>query len=139
MDFTNLNKTSLKDSFPLPHIDHPVDVTFGHAILTFMDAYSGYNQIPMNVLDEEQTSFITNWGLNYYKVTPFQLKNAGATYQRLVKIMFADQISKTIEVYINDMLVKSKNTSNKIPDLVPMFNLLRWYKINLTHWNVHLE
>ena len=80
----------------------------GHELLSFMDAYSGYNQISMYEPDEEHTSFITDWGLHCYKVMPFDLKNAGATYHRLVNMMFKDLIGKSIEVYMDDMLVKSK-------------------------------
>ena len=73
-----------KDSFPLPRIDQLVDATSGHALLSFMDAYSGYNQIQMHVPNQEHTSFITDHELYCYKVMPFGLKNTRATYQRLV-------------------------------------------------------
>jgi hypothetical protein len=81
VDFTDLNKACPKDSFPLPRIDQLVDSTAGHKLLTFMDAFSGYNQIVMDESDQEKTSFITSRGLFCYKVMPFGLKNAGATYQ----------------------------------------------------------
>ena len=68
VDFTNLNKACPKDSIPLARIDQLVDTTSGHALLSFMDAYSGYNQIPMHVPDEEHTSFITDRGLYCFKV-----------------------------------------------------------------------
>uniref|UniRef100_A0A2N9GP36 RNase H type-1 domain-containing protein n=1 Tax=Fagus sylvatica TaxID=28930 RepID=A0A2N9GP36_FAGSY len=80
VDFTDLNKACPKDSFPLPRIDQLVDSTAGHRLLTFMDAFSGYNQIMMDDTDQEKTSFITSKGLFCYKVMPFGLKNAGATY-----------------------------------------------------------
>ena len=88
VDFTDLNKTCPKDSYPLPLIDQLVDSTAGHQLLSFMDAFSGYNQIKMDEVNQEKTSFITSQGLFYYKVMPFGLKNAGATYQRLVNHMF---------------------------------------------------
>lgn len=81
VDFTDLNKACPKDNFPLPRIDQLVDATFEHELLSFMDAYSGYNQISMYVSDEEHTSFVTDQGLYCYKVMPFGLKNARATYQ----------------------------------------------------------
>ncbi|KAI0503531.1 hypothetical protein KFK09_014465 [Dendrobium nobile] len=84
VDYTDLNKACPKDSFPLPRIDQLVDATLGHQMLSFMDAYSGYNQIRMDPVDEEATAFQTDKGLNCYKVMPFGLKNAGATYQRLM-------------------------------------------------------
>ena len=88
VDFTDLNKACPKDSYPLPLIDQLVDSTAGHQLLSFMDAFSGYNQIKMDEADQEKTSFITSQGLFCYKVMPFGLKNAGATYQRLVNHMF---------------------------------------------------
>ena len=90
VDFTDLNKACPKDSFPLPHIDQLVNVIIEHELLSFMDAYSRFNQIPMYLLDEWHTSFITDRGLYYYKVMPFGLKNIGATYQCLVNMMFAE-------------------------------------------------
>ncbi|KAK0592896.1 hypothetical protein LWI29_027400 [Acer saccharum] len=112
VDFTDLNKACPKDSFPLPRIDQLVDATAGHELLSFMDAYSGYNQIRMNKADEEKTSFTTDQGLYCYKVMPFGLKNAGATYQRLVNRMFARQIGRNMEVYVDDMLTKSNCRKN---------------------------
>ena len=70
-------------------IDQLVDSTAGHKLLTFMDAFSSYNQIRMNKKDQEKTAFVTSQGLYYYKVMPFGLKNVGATYQRLANKMFS--------------------------------------------------
>ena len=81
IDFTDLNKACPNDSFPLPHIDSLVDATSGHELLSFMDAFSGYNQILMHPEDQEKTAFITERGTYCYKVMPFGLKNAEATYQ----------------------------------------------------------
>jgi hypothetical protein len=81
VDFTDLNRACPKDSFPLPRIDLLVDSTSGHELLTFMDAFSGYNQIHMDEINQEKTSFITDRGLYCYKMMPFGLKNAGATYE----------------------------------------------------------
>ena len=80
VDFINLNKVCPKDSYPLPRIDQLVDSTAGHRLLSFMDAFSSYNQINMDKEDQEKTSFITSQGLFCYKVMPFGLKNTGATY-----------------------------------------------------------
>ena len=80
VDFTNLNQVCPKDSFPLPRIDQLVDSTAGHKLFTFMDAFSGYNQILMAEEDQEKTAFVTSQGLYYYRVMPFGLKNARATY-----------------------------------------------------------
>ena len=107
VDFTDLNKACPKDSYPLPCIDQLVDSIAGHQLLSFMDTFSCYNQIKMDEVDQDKTSFITSQGLFFYKVMPFGLKNAGATYQRLVNHMFCPQIGWNIEVYVDGMLVKS--------------------------------
>ena len=96
-----------------------------------MDVYLGYNQIPMHVPDQEHTFFITDRGLYCYKIMPFGLKNVGATYQRLVNMMFKEQIGKTIEVYVDDMLVKSKVALDHITHLAHMFRILRTYPMKL--------
>ena len=84
-----------------------MDSTAGHRLLSFMDAFSGYNQIRMDEAYQEKTSFVTSQGLFCYKVMPFELKNAGAMYQRLVNHMLRPQIGRNAEVYVDDMLVKS--------------------------------
>ena len=89
VDFTDLNRACPKDSFPLPRINQLVDSTTDHKLLTFMDAFSRYNQIKMVEEDQEKTAFITSQGLYCYKVMPFGLKNARDTYQRLVNKMFS--------------------------------------------------
>jgi hypothetical protein len=81
----------------------------------------------MSELDEEKTSFITNRGLYCYNMMPFGLKNAGATYQRLVNRMFSDQIGRNVEVYVDDMLVKSREPISHLADLEETFNTLRRY------------
>ncbi|KAI5344470.1 hypothetical protein L3X38_012347 [Prunus dulcis] len=131
VDYTNLNRACPKDSFPLPRIDQLVDATTGHALLSFMDAYSGYNQIFMHPEDQAHTSFITDGGLYCYKVMSFGLKNAGATYQHLVNHLFAPLIGNTMEVYVDDMLVKSRTADKHIPNLSAMFTILKQYKMRL--------
>ena len=96
-----------------------------------MDAFSGYNQILMHPDDQEKTSFMTSRGIYCYKVMPFGLKNAGSTYQRLVNMMFADQIGQTMEVYIEDMLVKSLDAEDHISHLQQAFTTLRRYNMKL--------
>ncbi|RVW28621.1 Transposon Ty3-I Gag-Pol polyprotein [Vitis vinifera] len=104
VDYTNLNNACPKDSFPLPRIDQIVDSTAGQGMLSFLDAFSGYHQIPMYPADEEKTTFITPHDLYCYKVMPFGLKNAGPTYQRLMTKIFKPLIGHTIEVYIDDIV-----------------------------------
>ena len=134
VDLTDLNKACPKDNFPLPRIDQLVDLTVGHKLLSFKDAFSEYNQILMDEDNQEKTLFITSQGLYCYKVMPFRLKNTGATYQRLVNRMFSHQIGRNMEVYVDDMLVKSKDKANHLDDLKERFSTLRKYsiKLNLT-------
>ena len=131
MDFTDLNKACPEDSYPLPHIDQLVDSTVGHRLLSFMDAFSGYNQIRMDETDQEKTSFVTSQGLFCYKMMSFGLKNAGTTYQRLVNHMFRPQIRWNVEVYVDDMLVKSQDEKIHLDDLQETFNTLRQYNMKL--------
>ena len=131
VDVTDLNNTCLKDSFPLPRIDQLVDSTAGHELLTFMDAFLGYNQILMKKEDQEKTTFVTSQGLYYYKVMLFGLKNIDATYQRLVNQMFSKQIGRNMEVYMDDMLVKSKEAKTHLEDLQETFDTLRRYRMKL--------
>ena len=112
-------------------IDQLVDLIPGHKILSFMDAFSRYNQILMDEEDQEKTSFVTSQGLYCYKVMPFGLKNVGATYQRLVNRMFSHQIGKNVEVYVDNMLVKSKDKANHLDDLKETFSTLRKYNMKL--------
>ena len=106
VNFTNLNKACPKDSYPLPRINVSMDSIARHQLLSFMNAFSGYNQIKLDEADQEKTSFVTSQGLFCYKVMPFSLKNAGVTYQRLMNEMFAHQIGRNVQVYVDDMLVK---------------------------------
>ena len=99
--------------------------------MMFINAFSGYNQIKMAEKDQEKTAFITSQGLYCYKVMPIGLKNAGATYQRLVNKMFCKQIVRNMEVYVDDMLVKSKEEFAYLDDLKETFATLRKYKMKL--------
>ena len=131
MDFIDLNNACPKDSFPLPRIDQLVDSTIGHKLLTFMDAFLGYNQILMKEEDQEKTAFVTSQGLYCYKVMPFGLKNVGTNYQRLVNQMFTKQIGRNMEVYVDDMLVKSREAKTHLADLQEAFDTLKRYKMKL--------
>ena len=126
-----MNKASPKDNFPLPHIDILVDNTVGHALQSFMDGFSGYNQIKMALENMEKTSFITPWGTYFYKVMKFGLKNVGATFQRAATTLLHDLIHKEVEVYVDDMIVKSKDREGHILVLRKFFERIRFYKLQL--------
>ena len=131
VDFTDLNRPCPKDSYPLPRIDTLVDSIARHELLSFMDAFSGYNQIKINEDNQERTSFVTGQGLFCYKVMPFRVKNEGATYQKLMNKMFAHQIGMNVQVYVYDMLVKSLCKNDHLNDLQETFDTLRLYNMKL--------
>ncbi|KAL2251241.1 UNVERIFIED_CONTAM: Retrovirus-related Pol polyprotein from transposon [Sesamum indicum] len=130
-DYTDLNKACPKDPYPLPRIDLLVNSTAGCALFSMMDAYQGYHQIFMAKEDAENTAFVTKKGVYCYDVMPFGLKNAGATYQRLVNCMFKDHIGSTMEVYVDDMLVKSKKEDDHLTNLRTTFDIMRSYGMKL--------
>ena len=131
IDLTDINRACPKDSFSLLRIDLIVDVTADHELLSFMDTFSGYNYISINPNDQEKTSFVTGQGTYCYRVMPFGLKNVGATYQRLVNKMFQKQIGASMEVYIDDMLVKWVKAKLYITHLVKAFQVLKSYNMKL--------
>ncbi|RVW90564.1 Transposon Tf2-12 polyprotein [Vitis vinifera] len=128
-----IREVDYPDCFPLPRIDQIVDSTAGQGMLSFLDAFSGYHQIPMSLADEEKTAFITPHDLYCYKVMSFGLKNAGATYQRLMTKIFKPLIGHTVEVYIDDIVVKSKTRDKHVLHLQEVFHLLKKYGMKLNH------
>ena len=108
-----------------------MDATADHELLSFIDAFSGYNQIRMDPDDQEKTSFVIRQGTYCYQVMPFGLKNAEATYQRLVNKMFQKQIRVSMEVYVDDMLVKSVKAKLHITHLAEAFQIPRNYNMKL--------
>uniref|UniRef100_A0A2N9HVE6 RNA-directed DNA polymerase n=1 Tax=Fagus sylvatica TaxID=28930 RepID=A0A2N9HVE6_FAGSY len=131
VDFRNLNKACPKDEFPLPNMDLLIDSAAGHAMFSFMDGFSGYNQIRMSTRDAEKTAFRTPIGNFYYTVMPFGLKNAGATYQRTMTAMFHDMMHKEIEDYVDDIVVKSKKREDHLRILRKVFDRCRLYKLKM--------
>ena len=127
VDYTNLNDACPKDSFLLPQIDQIVDSTSGNGMLSFLYAFIGYHQIPMFCLDQEKMAFITPHRLYYYNIMPFGLKNVGATYQRLMTKIFKPLMGRTVEVYIDDIIVKSKTYTKHVQQLEKAFSLMRKY------------
>ena len=115
----------------MPKIDRLVDATVDHPRMSFLDAFQGYYQIPLALDDQEKTTFFTPIGNYHYKVMLFGLKNAGSTYQRMMTRMFESQLRKNIEIYIDDMVVKSKMVSEHLGDLRAIFEILRKYKLHL--------
>ncbi|GJR71640.1 reverse transcriptase domain-containing protein [Tanacetum coccineum] len=125
----DLNKACPKDLYPLPEIDWKIELLMGFRYKFFLDAYKGYHQIQMTKKDEEKTAFHTEEGVFYYTKMPFGLKNARATYQRLVDFAFKEQIGVNLEAYVDDMVIKSKTKQDIIKHIEQTFSTLR--RINM--------
>ena len=124
IDFRDLNATYPKDEFPLPITDVMIDNTCGFKRMSFMDGFSGYNQIKMYPEDQKHTSFRTPLGVYCYTVMPFGLKNVGATYQRAMSMIFQKHLCKTVECYVDDIAVKSRNKSDYLTDIRMSFDIM---------------
>ncbi|XXG82707.1 hypothetical protein AAC387_Pa10g0605 [Persea americana] len=131
IDYRDLNNACPKDEFPLPKPEVMIDNTCRFERMTFMDGFSGYNQIKMHPKDERHTSFWTPFGVYCYTVMPFGLKNAGATYQRAMMKIFQDMQHRTIECYVDDLIVKSKRKEDHLQDLREVFLRLRKHKLRM--------
>ncbi|GJT41458.1 reverse transcriptase domain-containing protein [Tanacetum coccineum] len=131
VDFKDLNNACPKDCYPLPEIDWKVESLCGYSFKCFLDAYKGYHQIKMAKEDEEKTAFITSQGIFCYSKMPFGLKNAGSTYQRLVDKAFQKQIGRNLEVYVDDLVIKSHTEEEIVRDITETFKTLRQINMKL--------
>ena len=131
VDFIDLKKTCPKDPFPISQIDQLMDATIGYPQISFLDAFQGYHQMPLALANQEKTAFVMPTRNYHYKVMPFELKNVRSTYQRIMTRMFEPQLGKNIEVYIDDMVVKSKVEAEHVNDLGSIFEVLRKHKLCL--------
>ncbi|KAL0349815.1 UNVERIFIED_CONTAM: hypothetical protein Sradi_4130700 [Sesamum radiatum] len=129
--FRDLNKLCPKDFYPLPRINQLVDFTSGCELLSTMDASQGYHQIKLASEGHKRVSFITLNGTFCYVTMPFGPKNTGATYQRLMDKIFRPKLGANIDVYMDDMLVKSKETRIHVEDLEETVAMLRKYRLKL--------
>nr|GEV31516.1 reverse transcriptase domain-containing protein [Tanacetum cinerariifolium] len=121
---------------PLPKIDWKVESLCGYPFKCFLDAYKGYHQIQLAKSDEEKMAFHTGQGVYCYTKMPFGLKNADATYQRLVDNAFDSQIGQNIEVYIDDLVIKSHTEAEMLKDIGETFRTLRKINMKLNPKNV---
>jgi len=124
IDYRDLNAACRKDEFPLPITDVMIGNTCGFERMSFMDDFLGYNQIKMYLENEKHTSFQIPLGVYYYTVMPFGLKNAGATYQHAMSTIFRDHLRKTVEYYVDDIAVKSRDKNDHLRDLKTMFDIM---------------
>ena len=131
VDFRDLNRACPKDDFPIPIAEMVVNSSTGYGVLSFMDGSSGYNQIKMDEHDAIDTAFRTPKGNFYYIVMPFGLKNAGATYQHAMTYVLGDLIHESVECYVDDMVVKTRDRLHHQDDLRVIFNRLRKHQLKM--------
>ena len=134
--FTDLNKACPKDSYPLPKIEQKIESLGGFKWKSFLDAYKGYHQVQMAKTDEDKTAFHTERETYCYVKMPFGLRNAGATYQRLADKIFETQLGRNIEVYVDDMVIKSRSADDFIQDIEETLTRLRQANMKLNPKNV---
>jgi hypothetical protein len=137
MDFKNLNKSSLKDNYPLPKMDHVLENVVWVNRMFMIDGFSEYNQISMNEQDKEKTAFTTPWGTFMYDKMPFNLMNAGATFQRAMEIAFIGERDKFVVIYLDDLTIFSKSDEEHLVHLKQTFENCRRFGLSLNPKKSH--
>jgi hypothetical protein len=128
MDFRDLNKACLKDNFPTPFIDQIIDKCVGSEVFSFMDGFSGYNQIQIKPEDQHKMTFICPWGNFSYRKIPVSLKNAGATFQRAMNFAFHD-LKHIVEAYLDNLATHSRKRVDHVIHLRVVFETCCYYRI----------
>jgi len=131
VDFTDLNKACPMDSYPMSSIDALVDSASGCRLLSFLDAFSDYNQIMMHPRDECKTAFMTQSSCYCYRAMPFGLKNAWATYQRLMDRVLAPILGQKVQAYVDDMVVTTQQKEQHATDLEELFTTIAKYRLKM--------
>jgi hypothetical protein len=133
VDFRNLNRATPKDEYPMLVAEMLINMAADNKILSFMDGNASYNQIFMALKDIHKTAFRVPGavGLFEYVVMTFALKNAGATYQRVMNYIYHDLIGKLVEIYIDDIVVKSTSTGGHLGDLRQVFERTRRFGLKM--------
>ena len=131
IDFRNLNKSCQKDNFPLPTMLQILQSVAGSELMSFLDGFSGYNQIMVRPYDRLKTTFRTKWGTYAYQKIPFGLINASATFQRAMDIAFRGLINISVVIYLDDITVYSKQINNNVNHLKHIFEICRKFGISL--------
>jgi hypothetical protein len=137
VDFQNLNKSSLKDNYPLPKMDHVLEKFVGENRMSMTDGFFGYNQIAMNEQDREKIAFTTPWGTFMYDKMPFGLMNVGATFQRAMDIDFIGERDKFVVIYLDDLTVFSKTDEEHLTHLKQTFEKCRRFGLSLNPKKSH--
>jgi hypothetical protein len=138
-DFRNLNKSSLKDNYPLPKMDHVLQKVVGSNRISMIDGFSGYNQIVVHEKDRELTAFTTPWGTFMYDKIPFGIMNAGATFQRAMDIAFVGERDKFVVIYLDDLTIFSKSDEDHLKHLKKTFIKCKKYGLSLNPKKSHFS
>jgi hypothetical protein len=131
VNFRNLNRSSRKDNYPLPNMEHILKRVTGASRMSMIDGFSGYNQISVMLEDREKTAFITPWGTFMYAKMPFGLMNAGATFQRAMDIAFIGEKYRFVVIYLDDITVFSKTDKEHRSHLKRVFLKCRRFGLSL--------
>jgi hypothetical protein len=131
IDYTSLNKACPKDEYPLPCICQIVDSTTSCELLSFLDAYSAYHQISLDINDKVKIAFVTLFGIFCYTKMAFRLKNGRATYQKCIHTVLEGQIGRNVKAYIDDIVVKSEKCGDLLDDFKETFDNLCKIKMML--------
>jgi ribonuclease HI len=137
VDFRNLNRSSLKDNYPLPKMDHVLEKVVGANRMSMIDGFSGYNQIAVHQDDKEKMTFTTPWGTFMYDKMPFGLMNAGETFQRAMDIAFMGERDKFVVIYLDDLTVFSKSDAEHLVHLKQTFEKCRKFGLSLNPKKSH--
>eukprot|EP00253_Pinus_taeda_P020317 PITA_20317 len=133
IDYRKLNKATSKDHFPLPFIDQVLDTLAGKKYFSFLDGFSGYNQIQVALEDQDKTTFTCPWGNFAYRVLPVGLCNAPATFQRVVPGIFFDLIHDCVEVYMDDFTVYGDSFEEALENLEKVLVRCKETNLSLSH------
>ena len=131
MNLKKVNAATIRDHYPLPIIDHVLERVARKKAYSFLDGFSGYNQVSIKQEDQHKTTFATEWGIFAYRVMPFGLTNARATLQRLMTHAFKEYLQTFLEVFMDDLCVHSKERSEHIAHLRLIFEKCQVYRIYL--------
>ena len=131
VNLKQVNAATVRDSYPLPITDHVLERVAGKAAYSFLDGFSGYNQVSIALQDQHKTAFATEWGIFAYRVMPFGLTNAPATFQRLMVHAFKAYLRDFLEIFMDDLCIHSKAREDHIDHLVKIFEQCRVYQISL--------
>ena len=131
IDFRNLNRSSLKDNYPLPRMEHIMQRVVGSKMISLLDSFSGYNQVLVLLEDQLKTTFTTPWGTFMYVKIPFGLMNTGVTFQREMDIAFSEEIGHFIVIYLDDIKFYSKTDEEHIRHLRRVFEKCRKFGLSL--------